>query len=196
MLARRGGEPDVAKVLDFGLVKALDEKQQSRLTAAGSMTGTPLYMSPEAIQTPDGVDARSDLYALGAVGYYMLTGKPVFDAENIVELCQAHVTQMPILPSDRLGRPVSPELEGALMACLDKSRAKRPQTARDLSALLSRSVAALQWSIEDADNWWGRHERGLPQASTNSGAASATMIVPPGADTSRSFGQTVITNEE
>jgi eukaryotic-like serine/threonine-protein kinase len=196
MLARRGGEPDVAKVLDFGLVKALDEKQQSRLTAAGSMTGTPLYMSPEAIQTPDGVDSRSDLYALGAVGYYLLTGKPVFDAENIVELCQAHVTQMPLAPSERLGHPVSTELEGALMACLDKSRAKRPQTARDLSALLSRSAAALQWSVEDADNWWGRHERGLPQASTNGGAASATMIAPPGADTSRNLGQTVITNEE
>jgi hypothetical protein len=122
----------------------------------------------------------------------MLTGKPVFDAENIVELCQAHVTQMPISPSERLGRPVSSELEGALMACLDKSRAKRPQTARDLAALLSRSPAALEWSVEEADNWWGRHERGLAQASVNGGKQAPALS--PSADTSRNLGQTVITN--
>src|SRR6185369_11608020 len=82
MLNRRGGEPDVVKVLDFGLVKALDEAKQSRQT--GGLSGTPLYMSPEAIQTPDLVDARSDLYAVGAIGYFLITGQPVFNATSLV----------------------------------------------------------------------------------------------------------------
>ena len=89
MLNRRGGEPDVVKVLDFGLVQALDDAKQSR--QSGGLTGTPLYMSPEAIQTPDLVDARSDLYAVGAVGYFLITGQPVFTATSLVDLCQQHV---------------------------------------------------------------------------------------------------------
>lgn len=160
MFNRRGGEPDVVKVLDFGLVKAIDDNKQSGLTSDNSLTGTPLYMSPEAIQAPQTVDARSDIYAVGAVGYFLLTGHPVFAAANIVELCQMHVSRSPDPPSLRLGKPVSPELEGALMACLEKSRAKRPQTTRDLALLLDRSPHAKEWSIEIADAWWGRHERG------------------------------------
>jgi serine/threonine protein kinase len=159
MLNRRGCDADVVKVLDFGLVKAIDEQQQAGMTAANSLTGTPLYMAPEAIQTPNSVDARSDLYAVGAVGYFLLTGTPVFDAASIVELCRQHVDAIPEPPSQRIGKQFSPELEGAILACLEKSRAKRPQTARDLAQLLSRSPAAGQWSIEDAENWWNAHER-------------------------------------
>lgn len=160
MLNRRGGEPDVMKVLDFGLVKAIDDQRQAILTANNSLTGTPLYMSPEAIQTPNNVDARSDLYAVGAVGYFLLTGKPVFDAQSIVELCQQHVSKTPELPSQRLGKTVSAQLEGVLLACLEKSPAKRPQTAREVILMLERCPEATTWSIEEADAWWGRHERG------------------------------------
>jgi serine/threonine protein kinase len=160
MLNRRGGQPDVVKVLDFGLVKALDEQRQAGLTQQTSLTGTPLYMSPEAIEMPNSVDARSDLYAVGAVGYFLLTGQPVFDATNVVDLCQKHVAATPIPPSERIRTPIPAELESAILACLDKSRAKRPQTARDLALLLARCPEAAQWSIEDADAWWGRHERG------------------------------------
>jgi serine/threonine protein kinase len=161
MLNRRGGESDVVKVLDFGLVKALDESKQAGSTAAGALTGTPLYMAPEAIQAPASIDPRSDLYAVGAVGYFLVTGKPVFDTGNLVELCQQHVEAIPIGPSERLGKPVSSELEYALLACLEKSRNKRPATARDLMHLLARCPTAGSWSMEDADAWWGRHERGL-----------------------------------
>jgi hypothetical protein len=160
MLNRRGGQPDVIKVLDFGLVKALDDQRQAGLTQQASLTGTPLYMSPEAIQMPNSVDARSDIYAVGAVGYFLLTGQPVFDAENVVDLCQKHVATPPIPPSERSRTPIPAELENALLACLDKSRAKRPQTARDLALLIARCAEATQWSIEDADAWWSRHERG------------------------------------
>ena len=105
--------------------------------AAASLTGTPLYMSPEAIQMPNSVDARSDLYAVGAVGYFLLTGQPVFEADNVVDLCQKHVATPPMPPSERCATPIPPELESALLACLEKSRAKRPQTARDLALLIA-----------------------------------------------------------
>ncbi len=98
MLNRRGGQPDVVKVLDFGLVKQIDASNQEV-----GLAGTPLYMSPEAIQSPTLVDACSDLYALGAVGYFFITGKSVFEASSIVELLQKHVTETPIAPSHRGG---------------------------------------------------------------------------------------------
>jgi predicted Ser/Thr protein kinase len=183
MLNRRGGEADVVKVLDFGLVKALDEAKQAGTTAANSLTGTPLYMAPEAIQAPNTVDARSDLYAVGAVGYFLITGKPVFDTASLVELCQQHVEAIPVSPAQRLGKPISEELEYALLACLEKSRNKRPSTARDLAQLLARSPAAVSWSAEDADAWWGRHERGLsaapaaaPETSQSSAVYERTII--------------------
>ena len=175
MLNRRGGEPDVVKVLDFGLVRALDEAKQSR--QSGGLTGTPLYMSPEAIQTPDLVDARSDLYAVGAIGYFLVTGQPVFNATSLVDLCQQHVTALPVVPSERLGKAVSAELEAALLACLEKTRARRPQTARDLVALLDRAPTAGSWILEDAEAWWGRHERAAPSPGVDGsarGAAAAT----------------------
>jgi predicted Ser/Thr protein kinase len=160
MLNRRGCEPDVVKVLDFGLVKALDEQKQSGASRQAALTGTPLYMSPEAIELPSSVDARSDLYAVGAVGYFLLTGQPVFQADSIIELCQKHVSAPATPPSERVRMPIPGPLESAILACLEKSRAKRPQTARDLAQLISRSPEASAWSIEDADAWWGRHERG------------------------------------
>jgi predicted Ser/Thr protein kinase len=171
MLNRRGGEPDVVKVLDFGLVKALDDERQMSLSQQRSLTGTPLYMSPEAIQMPSSVDARSDLYAVGAVGYYLLTGKPVFEAGSVMELCQKHIDTPPVAPSERMHAAVPPALENALLACLDKSRAKRPQTARDLSQLISRCPEATAWSVEDADAWWGRYERGIILTSTSNGGS-------------------------
>jgi predicted Ser/Thr protein kinase len=185
MLNRRGCDPDVVKVLDFGLVKAIDEGKQTGMTAANALTGTPLYMAPEAIQTPNSVDARSDLYAVGAVGYFLLTGTPVFDATSIVELYQQHVSGVPDLPSQRLRKPVSSELEHAILACLEKSRAKRPHTARDLAQLLARCPAATQWSVEEAEEWWSKHERGLTATSSH-----AAETAPAG----RVYEQTVITN--
>jgi hypothetical protein len=186
MLNRRGGEPDVVKVLDFGLVKATDDQQQAGLTQQASLTGTPLYMSPEAIQLPNSVDARSDLYAVGAMGYFLLTGQPVFEADSVVDLCQKHVATPPVPPSERVRTPIPPELESAILACLEKSRAKRPQTARDLAALISRCAEATAWSIEDSDAWWGRHERG--QAS---GIVSAPMAAPPDRTAARGHDMTI-----
>lgn len=193
MLNRRGAEPDVVKVLDFGLVKALDEGKQAGLTSSGGLTGTPLYMSPEAIQTPNAVDPRSDLYAVGAVGYFLLTGKPVFDAATIVELCQQHITKLPDPPSQRLGKSISPELESALLACLEKTRAKRPQTARELSLLLARCPSAGAWSVEEADAWWGRHERDEERTSTGTAPPDGTSTPP---TSTAAYDKTYIANAE
>ena len=174
MLNRRGCVPDFVKVLDFGLVKAMDDKKQADLSSANSLTGTPLYMAPESIQAPNTVDLRSDLYAVGAVGYFLLTGHPVFEAAGLVELCHMHVEAVPVPVSQRLGKPVSPELEHALLACLEKSRTKRPATARELSQLLARCPTTGTWTADDADSWWSRHERGGAAVPTSSKAKPTT----------------------
>ncbi len=184
MLNRRGNEPDVVKVLDFGLVKAVDNTRQAM--QSGGLTGTPLYMSPEAIQTPDLVDGRSDLYAVGAVGYFLLTGKPLFDAASLVELCQRHIETVPETPSTRLGRPVSADLESAIMSCLEKSRARRPQTARELSNLLEAAADANAWPFSEAEAWWGRHERSVNASEATAAASSQANLLPPASETSRS----------
>jgi tRNA A-37 threonylcarbamoyl transferase component Bud32 len=177
MINRRGGESDVVKVLDFGLVKAIDESRQSQ--QSGGMAGTPLYMSPESIQTPDLVDSRSDLYAVGAVGYFLLTGQPVFNASSLVELCKQHLAGIPESPSKRLGRAISTELESAILLCLEKNRSKRPQTARDLANLLDRAPTARGWAKDEADTWWLNHERAVASAGIAT-TVTAVALPPPG----------------
>jgi serine/threonine protein kinase len=195
MLNRRGAEPDVVKVLDFGLVKALGDGKRDR-ESSGELSGTPLYMSPEAIQMPDSVDSRSDLYAVGAVGYYLLTGQTVFNARTLGELCQQHISSNPDLPSQRLGRAVSRELEHAILACLEKNRAKRPQTARDLATMLDRVDA--EWTLDDAETWWSRFERGQsthPHAEASERETSSAVSPaggPAGGTIAPSFDRTVI----
>jgi serine/threonine protein kinase len=173
MLTRRGGEADVIKVLDFGLVKAREDQPQGG--EDGGLAGTPLYMSPEAIQLPNSVDGCSDIYAVGAVGYFLLTGKPVFEASSIVDLCNKHVAEAPTPPSQRGVRDVPEDVENVILACLEKSRAKRPQTARDLSQRLARCAAAGEWTIEAAEDWWSRHDRGLAPTSTVGGKSAPTI---------------------
>jgi serine/threonine protein kinase len=166
MISRRGCQPDFIKVLDFGLVKAADEAQ-SPARFGGGMTGTPLYMSPEAIQAPASVDACSDIYAIGAVGYFLLTGASVFTATTIVELCQRHLEADAVPPSQRSEAvEISQALEDVIMSCLEKARAKRPQTARDLAHMLAKCPSAESWSVEDGDAWWRQHDRGSRPEST------------------------------
>lgn len=160
MLNRRGAETDVVKVLDFGLVKAVDDSRQAAMTMANSLTGTPLYMAPEAIQAPGSVDARSDIYAVGALGYFLLTGQPVFEAETLIQLCQMHIDAVPVPPSQRTKQAISSELEAALLICLDKVRTRRPNTARDLAHLLKEVPVRGDWPDEVAEAWWTCHEDG------------------------------------
>lgn len=189
MLNRRGAEPDVVKVLDFGLVKSLNERSSE--PGGRSLSGTPLYMSPEAIQSPDLIDARSDLYAVGAVGYFLLTGCTVFNARTLNELCQQHIDAVPELPSQRLGKPVSPELEHALLSCLEKNRAKRPQTARDLAKLLEQITPLQPWSRNEAEAWWSRHERRQNTTANPSAGPIAPPTAQPGGTVVSGFDRTL-----
>ncbi len=158
ILNQRGGIADFVKVLDFGLARAVGVETESRLTAAHIMTGTPLYMAPESIENPASVDARADLYAVGAVAYFLVTGQPVFVGNTLVELCMAHVKKQPTPPSERLGRPVFPPLEALILKCLEKAPRDRPPTASVLEAELGVCALECSWPAADAAKWWRQYK--------------------------------------
>ena len=160
ILCERGGVPDVAKVVDFGLVRDLEPASGARLTQANVIHGTPLYLSPEAIRAPDAVDARSDLYGLGAVGYYLLTGTHVFGGATTVEVCSHHLHTRPDPPSERLGRPVPAGLERLVLACLEKEPARRPASALELRDALGALDDVGHWGEREAREWWQRWREG------------------------------------
>ena len=157
ILCERGKQLDVAKVVDFGLVKEVGASGGSDLTHAETLAGTPLFISPEALTDPDKVDGRSDLYALGAVGYYLLTGETPFDGNTVVEVCGHHLHTQPAPPSTRLGVPLPERLETILLACLEKAPANRPQDASALLARLDRTGLAEEWTQDRAKEWWDEH---------------------------------------
>jgi serine/threonine protein kinase len=114
-------------------------------------------MSPEAILTPDAVDGRSDLYALGAVAWFLLVGQTVFRGSSVVEVCAQHLHQTPERPSDVLGEAVPADLEEAVLACLAKKPEARPADARALRERLERCSSAGQWTAQQAGDWWRSH---------------------------------------
>ena len=174
MLCKQGGELDVPKVLDFGLVKDLTSRNDANLTTAGQVTGTPHYMSPEALRDPDDVDARSDLYALGAVGYFVLTGQSVFEGKSTVEIWSHHLNTAPLPPSKRLEAPVPEDLENLLLACLAKSPDDRPQTASELREKLASCADWGAWTADRRQLWWESHADALRQQASTTEIATAT----------------------
>ena len=176
-LTEQGGVPDVAKVLDFGLVKQVGETEAEPLTRADTLTGTPLYMAPEAITSPDQIDARTDLYALGAVGYYLLTGQEVFMGRTVVEVCSHHLHSIPVVPSQRLGAPVDADLEAIILRCLEKNPGERPASARALQRDLRACRSARSWSEEDARHWLEMHADSLHARQSRNVARSAPATI-------------------
>jgi hypothetical protein len=152
-LTRRGGLYDFVKVLDFGLVKTADSKEAG-LTHANAVAGTPLYISPEAVHHPEKVDPRSDVYAIGAVAYYLLTGTPVFSGGSVMEICMQHIHTAPQPPSARLGRSIHATLETLILRCLAKSPADRPADASVLLRELAACRVEPAWTVEAAAAWW------------------------------------------
>ncbi|MCB9759891.1 MAG: serine/threonine protein kinase [Alphaproteobacteria bacterium] len=157
MICERGGVFDVVKVLDFGLVKERTGEVEAGLTQAGVILGTPHYMSPEAVVSPDLVDGRSDLYAIAAVGYYLLTGTTVFADGPPMKVCIRHVSQPPEPPSKRLGRPIDEDLEQLILQALSKEPERRPSSARAFAQALAACNAAGTWTEDDARLWWAEH---------------------------------------
>jgi hypothetical protein len=177
-LTTRGGMRDFVKVLDFGLVKSVGGAADANVTSANAVTGTPLYLAPEAVSRPDEVNARSDVYAIGAVAYFLLTGTPVFLGASVVEICMKHVKEPPEPPSARAGRAIDPALERLVLRCLSKSAAERPADARALLEELDACAGDGGRSAAGAV-WWA----GPPGDARSPGLSpGAVTPVPPGAD--------------
>jgi eukaryotic-like serine/threonine-protein kinase len=157
-VCRMGLDYDFVKVLDFGLVSSSvpGTVGRSLMTGAHSTTGTPAFMAPEVI-LEGAVDARADIYAVGCVAYYLLTGALVFEADTPMKMFLEHLQTAPVPPSFRSELPIAPELDALVMACLSKDPDSRPQTIAELLARLERIPQRGVWNNSTARDWWDRH---------------------------------------
>ena len=164
VVSRAGTTFDFAKVLDFGLVKLdTDRKVEDdvKLTSEGSASGTPAFMAPEVVLGVADTDHRVDLYALGCVGYWLLTGKLVFVGKSVVEMMFHHAHTPPSKPSTRSELPIPASLEDLVMDCLEKDPTRRPASAEAVSIRLAAVSLESPWTVERAERWWEMH-RPLP----------------------------------
>ncbi|HTU61281.1 MAG TPA: serine/threonine-protein kinase [Polyangiales bacterium] len=176
ILCERGGLPGFAKVVDFGLVKSVqNDATSAALSGVQTVVGTPLYMSPEQISTPEAVDGRSDLYSLGAVAYFLLTGTLVFEGRSLVEICGHHLYSQPAAPSSRCSHAIPSELEALVLQLLAKDPADRPSSALVLLARL-RALPVPQQSDEELAAWWARAlgQRAQKRSATQAPASPAS----------------------
>ncbi len=157
--ANRGGTYDVVKLLDFGLVKASNQNADLKLTQEGTITGSPIFMAPEQAQG-DAPDARSDIYSLGCVAYYLLTGQTPFKGDTAIKLILAHAQQTPEAPS-AINPEISDELEGIILRAMEKDPLKRYQSVDSFRMALQACSTSSNWSREMASQWW--HNHGCPQ---------------------------------
>ena len=155
MIGHRGGVPDLVKVLDFGLVKE-SLQEDPDLTRDGAAVGTPLYMAPEAASASLEIDARADLYSLGVVAYFLLSGVQPFFGVNAKEVMRRHMEERPLTPSEKLGHPLAPEMEDLVLKLLAKDPASRPPTARAVEELIDQVIEPIlgRWTDEEGDAWW------------------------------------------
>ncbi|MBL8815130.1 MAG: protein kinase [Planctomyces sp.] len=157
-VSQRGGVYDVAKLLDFGLVKESSEKSES-MSKYGSFSGTPLYMSPEQASAYDDVDGRADLYSLGAVAWYMLVGKPPFESRNVLELLAAHRNTLVTPPSQLI--PGLPDvLDQIVLKCMAKAPSDRYSDAASLRRAIESCSLTAAWTSELAADWWNQMKSG------------------------------------
>jgi serine/threonine-protein kinase len=156
--SERAGDFDFVKVLDFGMVALKPEvsAEATRLTSEGMLTGTPAYLPPELI-TSTQVDSRADLYSLGCVAYWLLTGRLVFEGQTPMAVVLAHAKDTPVPPSQVAELFVPTSLDALVMKCLEKDPAHRPASARDLASELHACVLERTWTPERARHWWESH---------------------------------------
>jgi serine/threonine-protein kinase len=182
-VCRKRSEPDTIKVLDFGLVKDV-LAADAGITVSNMVIGTPQYMAPEAWAAPDALDARSDVYSLGAVAYLLLCGSPLFSGESAIEICAKHLHSEPDPPSQRLGQLLPLDLEAIVISCLAKSPDARPASARALREGLDRCADAGRWHEDDAERWWQREAAAIEARRRRRAGAPGerTVIVDRGRD--------------
>jgi serine/threonine-protein kinase len=166
---------DFVKVVDFGLAKPFGmAAETSNLTVEGMTVGTPEYMAPEAARSTRKIDARADLYALGCVAYFLLTGTLVFPDTNPVGAALKHMSAAPEPPSKRTSQPIPEDLERVVLKCLEKDPRARPASARELERMLA-ACRVPPWTDDDAARWWAQH---LPPDSTLRSSAQPTEHAP------------------
>jgi serine/threonine-protein kinase len=168
-ICRLGPDDDFVKVLDFGLVKHV-EAAGAMLTMEGVTAGTPAYMAPEVALGRPGIDGRADIYALGCVAYYLLTGQPVFSADSDVATALAHVKDEPVRPSVRSEFQISPALEAAILESLAKEPDSRPASADVFSERLAVTAPEDAWTPRKAQTWWELHRMKLAQPAPDTAA--------------------------
>ncbi len=156
-VARRGGESDVAKILDFGLVKLTQDDGAAALTADLTVSGTPSYMAPEQATATRDLDARADIYAMGAVAYFALTGRPPFQGESAFAVMMAHARD-PVIPPSQIRPEIPADLEQVVLTCLEKKPDDRYPDARAMGRALSACGDASGWDADQADRWWADHD--------------------------------------
>jgi len=155
---RMGLEVDFVKVLDFGLVKDTTDPQLSaRLTAPDATAGTPAYIAPEIVRGDAQADYRVDLYSLGCVAYWLVTGRLVFEAPNALQLMFQHAHAEPVPPSSRTELPIPAGFDEVVLACLAKRPEDRPASAGEVGRRLAASLDGDRWTTERAERWWQRH---------------------------------------
>lgn len=185
-LCARGGRKDVVKLLDFGLVKSLGRPSTPGGSGNFDIAGTPAYMAPETLQSPPALDARADLYAVGALAYFLLVGRPPFVGSSAEEIFVQHLQATPIRPSEVLGHPIPVGLEDLVLGCLSKRPDSRPASARELGKLLRALPPGPggPWLDEQAATWWEVEAPGLaaaPDPGSLATPAATTLDVLPGA---------------
>jgi hypothetical protein len=166
-----GGECDVAKVLDFGLVKLPTIPDAPQLTTDFTVSGTPWFMSPEQATGVRNIDGRADIYSLGAVLYFALTGKPPFERETPAAVMAAHASE-PVRPPSQTGSDVPADLEAVVLKCLAKAPADRFACAREVAVALDACQCAADWDDSRAEHWW------LEQADKHASGEAITCVPP------------------
>ena len=159
-LCRYGEEYDFVKVLDFGIVAAIRETEDKIRTLENVVPGTPGFIAPEQMLGGE-VDGRADIYAIGCVAYWLLTGQYVFTAETSMALLMQHAHKPASPPSSRTDRPIPRVLDDLVLACLEKDPGDRPQSARELSDRLAAVEGSSEWTQERAREWWAAHQPAL-----------------------------------
>jgi hypothetical protein len=148
------GTYDIVKVCDFGLVKSLSGPLTDGDKSGNIIAGTPQYLAPEAIEDPQNIDARADIYALGALAFFLLTGRDVFEGKTAEEICRKQIKEMPERPSKRLDRSVSKDFEDLVLLCLEKDPDRRPNDIPALVKKLRACKDAEDWTEEKRKTWW------------------------------------------
>ena len=152
-VCKMGSEYDFLKVLDFGMVKEGAACEQTTVTGTGGFVGTPAFAAPEVI-LGQAVDHRADLYGVGCVAYWMLTGRPPFEADNVVQLMLEHTQRKPSPPSQECKLHIPATLDDIVLACLEKLPTDRPSSALELWEELNNVELGARWTQTHAESWW------------------------------------------